>query len=143
MKKLIHLVLLAVSTNFAVCQLSADSMPRSNAPEGARVYIISPKDGETVASEFLVKFGLQGMGVAPAGTDMKNTGHHHLLIDVENLPDLDKPMGKDVMHFGGGQTEKLIKLEPGKHTLQLVLGNYLHIPHNPPVVSDKITVHVK
>lgn len=143
MKKLIQVIMLTVSTNFAIGAVNADTMPRSNSPEGARVYIISPKDGETVESEVLVKFGLQGMGVAPAGTDKENTGHHHLLIDVEKLPDMDKPMGKDVMHFGGGQTEKLIKLEKGKHTLQLMLGNYLHIPHNPPVVSDKITIHVK
>ena len=143
MKKLIQVIMFAVSTNFDIGGVNEDTMPRSNSPEGARVYIISPKDGETVESEVLVKFGLQGMGVAPAGTDKENTGHHHLLIDVEKLPDMDKPMGKNVMHFGGGQTEKLIKLEKGKHTLQLMLGNYLHVPHNPPVVSDKITIHVK
>ena len=121
----------------------ADGIPVSKSPEGAKVYIISPSDGETVDTEVLVKFGLQGMGVAPAGTDKENTGHHHLIVDGEKLPDLDKPMGSDVMHFGGGQTEKLVKLEKGKHTLQMILGNYLHVPHNPPVVSEKITIIVE
>ena len=121
----------------------ADGIPVSKSPEGAKVYIISPSDGETVDTEVLVKFGLQGMGVAPAGTDKENTGHHHLIVDGEKLPDLDKPMGSDVMHFGGGQTEKLVKLEKGKHTLQMILGNYLHVPHNPPVVSKKITIIVE
>jgi hypothetical protein len=121
----------------------AEGVPVSKSPEGAKVYIISPTDGETVGTEVLVKFGLSGMGVAPAGTDKENTGHHHLIIDGEKLPDLDKPMGSDVMHFGGGQTEKLIKLEKGKHTLQMILGNYMHVPHNPPVVSEKITINVE
>ena len=121
----------------------AEGVPVSKSPEGAKVYIISPTDGETVGTEVLVKFGLSGMGVAPAGTDKENTGHHHLIIDGEKLPDLDKPMGSDVMHFGGGQTEKLINLEKGKHTLQMILGNYLHVPHNPPVVSEKITINVE
>jgi len=114
----------------------------SKSPEGARTYIISPADGETVASEFIVKFGLQGMGVAPAGVKKENTGHHHLIIDGE-IPEMGKPMGSDVMHFGGGQTEKLIKLEKGKHTLQIILGNHFHIPHNPAIVSEKITIYVK
>ena len=121
----------------------AEGVPVSKSPEGAKVYIISPTDGETVGTEVLVKFGLSGMGVAPAGTDKENTGHHHLIIDGEKLPDMDKPMGLDVMHFGGGQTEKLIKLEKGKHTLQMILGNYMHVPHNPPVVSEKITINVE
>lgn len=92
---------------------------------------------------FTVRFGLMGMGVAPAGTDKANTGHHHLLIDGKELPAADKPMGKEVKHFGGGQTEASITLPKGDHTLQLVLGDMKHMPHNPPVVSGKITVHVK
>lgn len=117
----------------------------SKAPADARVYIIAPKDGEKVGRTFVVKFGLSGMGVAPAGVNMENTGHHHLLIDVDELPDMTKPLpaGENIIHFGGGQTETEITLPPGKHTLQLVMGNYLHIPHNPPVISEKITVIVE
>ena len=121
----------------------ADAMPKSASPEGAKVYIISPENGATVDKKVTVKFGLQGMGVSPAGLDKVNTGHHHLIIDGKALPDMHKPLGNEVTHFGGGQTEKTIELSAGKHTLQLVLGNYLHIPHNPPVVSEKITITVK
>ena len=142
MKKSFILGLLT-ALSLSTSMVFAEGVPVSKSPEGAKVYIISPTDGETVGTEVLVKFGLSGMGVAPAGTDKENTGHHHLIIDGEKLPDLDKPMGPDVMHFGGGQTEKLIKLEKGKHTLQMILGNYLHVPHNPPVVSEKITINVE
>ena len=83
------------------------------------------------------------MGIAPAGTDRDNTGHHHLLVDAKELPDLTKPLGKDVKHFGGGQTETTLTLEPGTHTLQLILGDMTHTPHNPPVVSEKVTITVK
>ena len=85
------------------------------------------------------------MGVAPAGADLKNTGHHHLLIDVNELPDMAKPLPAttEVKHFGGGQTETLLTLTPGTHTLQLLLGNHVHIPHDPPVLSKKITITVK
>ncbi len=115
----------------------------SPSANGAYVYIISPADGETVGQTVTVKFGLAGMGVSPAGLDKANTGHHHLLIDADSLPAAGVPMGKDVKHFGGGQTETTIELPKGKHTLQLVMGNYLHIPHEPPVVSEKITIYVK
>ena len=117
----------------------------SESPPGARVYIISPKDGQVVAKTFTVRFGLLNMGVAPAGVKVPNTGHHHLLINLENLPDMEKPLAfsENVRHFGGGQTETQVTLAPGKHTLQLLLGNYLHIPHKPPVLSEKITVIVK
>ncbi len=108
------------------------------------VYFITPRDGDTLSGEFKVQFGLSGMGVAPAGVDAENTGHHHLLIDVNSLPPLDAPLPKTdhVRHFGGGQTESTLSLKPGKHTLQLLLGNYAHIPHNPPVMSEKITITV-
>jgi len=112
-------------------------------PNDAMVYIISPTDGAEVSQTFTVKFGLKGMGVAPAGMDKKNTGHHHLLIDFAELPDMSQPLGGNVKHFGGGQTEVELTLPKGKHTLQLVLGDKLHIPHNPPVVSKKITIAVK
>ncbi|NRA55502.1 MAG: DUF4399 domain-containing protein [Gammaproteobacteria bacterium] len=111
--------------------------------QGANVYIISPADGETVSETFTVKFGLNGMGVAPAGTVRINTGHHHLLIDGLELPPLDQPMNKEIKHFGGGQTETTLTLAPGAHTLQLILGDKAHIPHNLPVISEKITIIVK
>lgn len=114
----------------------------SEAPASAQAYIISPKNGATVPTTFSVVFGLKGMGVAPAGTDKPNTGHHHLLIDGK-VPDMTQPLGKNVKHFGAGQTESEITLSPGKHTLQLILGDHRHIPHNPPVTSEEITVIVK
>jgi hypothetical protein len=110
----------------------------------AEVYIISPQDGDTLNGEITVRFGLRGMGVAPAGVEVANTGHHHLLIDMDTLPPLDMPLPKSdqLRHFGGGQTETTLGLEPGTHTLQLLLGNYSHVPHNPPVISEKITITV-
>lgn len=115
----------------------------SPAPEGAQVYIVSPQDGDTVGTNFTVVFGLANMGVAPAGIAMPNTGHHHLLINMDQLPDLGQPLGADVMHFGLGQTQASVTLEPGEHTLQLVLGDHMHVPHNPPVMSEKITITVE
>jgi len=119
--------------------------PRAAAPAGAEVYIQSPADGATVTSPVTVRFGLVGMGVSPAGVDKPNTGHHHLLIDVDPLPALDQPLPQtdQIRHFGGGQTEVDIELPPGQHTLQLVLGDYLHIPHEPPLISAKITITVR
>jgi len=140
--KSISVVLGVVFSLFAVVAQAGDMM-RSSSPEGAMLYIISPTDGAMVSEDVTVKFGLRGMGVAPAGVEKKNTGHHHLLVDGKMLPAFDKPMGKGVKHFGGGQTEAMIKLGKGKHTLQLVLGDRFHVPHNPPVVSKKITVTVK
>ena len=118
---------------------------RTPSPAGAEVYIISPKDGATVKSPVTVEFGLKGMGVAPAGVKFENTGHHHLLIDTDIPADQNVPLptSDNVRHFGKGQTEASIELKPGKHTLQLVLGDDKHTPHNPPVVSKKITITVK
>ncbi len=121
----------------------AAELPRSTSPDGAHLYIASPLDGETVSSPFTVTFGLRGMGVAPAGTDKKNTGHHHILIDSNELPAQNLPMGDAVKHFGGGQTEAMLTLEPGTHTLQLILGDKFHIQHQPPVMSKQITIIVK
>ncbi|MEL6553366.1 MAG: DUF4399 domain-containing protein [Cyanobacteria bacterium J06621_11] len=117
----------------------------SHADKSAYSYIISPSDGQTVPEEFTVKFGLSGMGVAPAGVDKEGTGHHHLLIDVDELPKLDEPLAatSHIKHFGGGQTEASISLPPGQHTLQLLLGNYTHVPHDNPVLSDKIEITVQ
>jgi len=127
------------------CAFSALTWAGTPAPEGARVYFISPADGEVVTSPVRVRFGLSGMGIAPAGTDRKHTGHHHLLIDVDKLPPLDQPLPSDAnhKHFGGGQTETELDLAPEKHTLQLLLGDMNHIPHEPALVSEKITIKVK
>lgn len=113
-------------------------------PPGAEVYFISPHDGDTVSSPVTVRFGLKNMGVAPAGVNVPNTGHHHLLIDT-GLPPLNKPIPSDAhhRHFGKGQTETSLELTPGKHTLQLLLGDYAHTPHSPPVMSKQITITVK
>ncbi|MDF7796753.1 DUF4399 domain-containing protein [Pseudomonas syringae] len=124
---------------------SAADIPRTAAPEGAEVYIISPKDGETVTSPFKVQFGLTGMGVAPAGVDVPETGHHHLLIDVKDQPSMNAPLpvSDNIRHFGKGQTETEINLPPGQHTLQLLMGDKGHMPLNPSVESKKITINVK
>lgn len=120
-------------------------MAGTPAPVNADVYFISPADGATVSGPVTVVFGLKNMGVAPAGTDVANTGHHHLLIDVATTPDLGKPVPADDhhKHFGAGQTETTITLPPGKHTLQLLLADKLHVPHSPAVMSKKITITVK
>ena len=112
---------------------------------GGRVFFASPKDGATVKSPVTIEFGLKGMGVAPAGVKFENTGHHHLLIDTDVPADQNAPLptSDNVRHFGKGQTEATIELKPGKHTLQLVLGDDKHTPHNPAVVSKKITITVK
>lgn len=125
--------------------LHAAPLPRTPAPEGARVYFISPQDGDTVRGEIVVRFGLEGMGVAPAGVQVAKTGHHHLLVDAKSLPPLDQPIPADETHrhFGAGQTETRIALPPGKHTLQLLLADHLHLPHDPPIASEVITVTVE
>tara|TARA_B100000700_G_scaffold299066_2_gene365723 strand:+ start:2850 stop:3287 length:438 start_codon:yes stop_codon:yes gene_type:complete len=143
MKRAWLIGVLAMFGGSVVATAQAQEMAQSEAPQDAQAYIISPQDGEVVSSTFKVKFGLSGMGVAPAGVDVKNTGHHHLLVDMESLPPMDQPMGGDIIHFGGGQTETTLTLEPGEHTLQIILGDKNHIPHNPAVVSEKITITVK
>ncbi|HEX5757134.1 MAG TPA: DUF4399 domain-containing protein [Arenimonas sp.] len=124
--------------------VAGSGLPRSPAPESAKLYFISPKDGETLSGPVTVRFGLSGMGVAPAGTVAEHTGHHHLVIDAP-LPAADQPIPNDAkhLHFGKGQTEAVVTLAPGKHTLQLLLGDHSHIPHDPPVVSERITITVE
>jgi hypothetical protein len=136
MKMLLLLLALGAAT--------AADLARSPAPPDVKLYIISPKDGETVASPVTVRFGLRGMGIAPAGIEMANTGHHHLLIDT-GPPPFKQPIPADAnhVHFGKGQTEAVVTLAPGRHTLQLLLGDHLHIPHDPPVISKPITIIVK
>ena len=138
------LKVLGVSAAVALSSLVfAQQMEKSPAADGAQAYIVSPMDGATVPTTFDVVFGLKGMGVAPAGTQVNNTGHHHLLVDAAELPDLDMPLGANVTHFGAGQTQTTLTLTPGQHTLQLILGDHMHIPHNPAVVSEKITITVR
>ena len=140
----VALALAAMTATF-VLPVSADSiLPRSSSPEGAKVYFIAPADGEEVSSPVIVRFGLSQMGVAPAGVQKESTGHHHLVVDADlPTPDLPIPASDSYRHFGKGQTEVELELEPGEHTLQLVLGDHLHIPHAPPVVSKRITIKVK
>ena len=140
-KKLVMFTLVALAAAGAA---SAEG-PRTKSPAGAEVYIISPQDGATVTSPVTVRFGLKGMGIAPAGIAFENSGHHHLLIDTE-MPRLDQPIpvgNKGVRHFNGGQTETQIILLPGTHTLQLVLGDYNHMSYMPPLASPKVTITVK
>jgi len=124
----------------------AAAMERQKSPAAAEAYIIAPSDGAKVHSPVTVRFGLKGMGIAPAGIKLDNTGHHHLFIDTDLPSDLGVPIpavdGK-VMHFGKGQTEVELTLAPGKHTLQLLLADYLHIPLDPVVASKKVTIVVQ
>ncbi|MBF8732945.1 DUF4399 domain-containing protein [Pseudomonas guariconensis] len=136
---------------------AADALKSQEPPQGAKVFIVSPADGATVDKTFTVKFGIEGMGLKPAGDATPHTGHHHLLVDVDKEPAADQPLpttlmpennaplpaGPQVLHFGKAQTEATITLAPGKHTLQLVLGDRFHVPFMPSVESQKITVQVK
>ena len=124
---------------------AALAQTRSQAPAGAEVYFIAPRDGQTVHGTVTVKFGLKGMGVAPAGVKFDNTGHHHLLVDTdlsEIKLDAPLPATDKIVHFGKGQTETTLTLPPGKHTLELLFADYLHIPFDPPLHSMKITITV-
>lgn len=117
---------------------------RTPAPADVELYFISPADGDVIQGPVTVRFGLRNMGVAPAGIDAPATGHHHLLVDAE-LPPLEQPIPADDRrrHFGKGQTETVLELAPGTHTLQLLLGDFAHVPFDPPIVSKKITITVK
>lgn len=137
--------------------IAADTLKSQEPPKEARVFIVSPVDGATVDKTFTVKFGIEGMALKPAGDHTPHTGHHHLLVDVDKAPVADMPLpaslmpqagtalpdGPQVLHFGKAQTETSITLTPGKHTLQLILGDQFHVPFKPSVVSQKITVEVK
>ena len=126
-------IFLIISAFFATFSISASP----------KVYFINLEDGDRLESPFLIQFGLSGMGIAPAGTDRANTGHHHLLINVNEI-DLSKPIpsSSSHIHFGGGQTESLIDLMPGDYSMQLVLGDMTHTPHNPPIISQRINITV-
>jgi hypothetical protein len=136
------LVALAIAMTFA--SFSAHAQGRA-APKDAVLYFVWPQNGATIKGAFWCRFGLRNMGVTHAGDDFHNSGHHHLLVDVADPLDPKEPIPQDKvhLHFGAGQTEAHIELPPGKHTLQLVLGDSQHYPFNPPVVSKKITVTIK
>lgn len=140
--KVFFSLIAAMTLNLSV--QAADSKT-SAAATAAKVSILEPANGATVPTTFTVKFGATGVNIVPAGVNQENSGHHHLLIDTETLPDLHLPLPTTdkVIHFGKGQTETQLTLTPGKHTLQLVLGNYAHIPGATPVISEKVTVTVK
>ena len=133
---------------FSLAVLAAGSLAfaqakRTPSPPGAKVYFIQPKDGQSVKGRVHVVMGLAGMGIAPAGIDSPQTGHHHLLINVDKVnPGVAIPNDDTHRHFGRGETETMLDLPAGKHTLQLVLADREHIPHNPPVMSPRITVTV-
>jgi len=134
----------AMAVAFAAGPALAQQTP---APDGAEVYVIQPEDGATVQSPVTVLFGVRNAGVAPAGVEMEGTLHHHLFLDRAPFGDDDAgvniPSDDNHIHFGGGQTQTTLELEPGEHTLQLVGGDHNHIPHDPPVVSGVITITVE
>ena len=128
----------------ALCVSAGHAQERTPAPQNAELYFISPADGSVLSNPISVRFGLKNMGVAPAGIQYDNTGHHHLLVDT-GLPAFNFPIINDEnhLHFGGGQTEVTLDLPPGDHTLQLLLGDFAHIPHKPAVMSERITITVE
>ncbi len=123
---------------------SAAGLPRTPAADGASVFFITPVDGETVSNPISIEFGIESMSVARAGDATPDSGHHHLIIDAE-LPNLSMPIpaNDNYIHFGDGSTSTEITLEPGTHTLRLLLGDHLHVPHDPPVTSETITIMVE
>jgi hypothetical protein len=133
-----------VAALFVSTTCHAEAIKKTKAPKGAKAYIISPKDGAKLKSPVKVVFGLSGMGVAPAGVKSPSTGHHHLIID-DSLPKEGQPIpaNENYKHFGKGQTETTIELKPGVHTLQIVLGDHIHVPHEPMIHSEKISITVE
>ncbi|MES2870055.1 MAG: DUF4399 domain-containing protein [Pseudomonadota bacterium] len=145
MKALLSRVALASMLMGASVMATAAGLESEPAPKGAEVFIVAPEDGATVDQTFTVKFGIKGMPLAPITEATPHAGHHHLLIDVDQLPAENAPIPADAnhIHFGKAQTETQVTLPPGKHTLQLILGNQVHVPFKPSIVSKKITVNVK
>ena len=142
MKRILTAISIAA---FAVVPLQAGA-GETPSPEGAKVYFVNLSDGDTVKSPVFIQFGLSGMGIAPAGVEKENTGHHHLIINEaiegEEL-EYAVPADEQHIHFGKGQTEATVELPAGTHTLQLVLGDWSHVPHDKPVMSERISVTVK
>lgn len=141
---MLRMVMVAVLILFPLAAIAQESHPPHPAPAGAKLYIIWPRDGQVVkGGKFWLRMGLKGMGIAPAGMAWPNAGHHHVLVDVEPPPgDEPIPNDRNHLHFGKGQTEARIELPPGRHTLQLILGDEKHVPFDPPLLSNKITITV-
>ena len=146
MKAFLSAIFLGLTAGFVLAGGETPSNP------DAKVYFVNLSDGDTVQSPVTVVFGMSGMGIAPAGTEVENTGHHHLLIDRPPLGQGEDgadelayglPSDENHMHFGGGQTEVTLDIAPGNHTLQLVLGDAGHVPHATPIVSEVITITVE
>ena len=152
MKNRLLLNLLAALFTFSVALSASTNLHSSEHSSGmvskvspdARVWIESPADMQQVSSPVTIMFGSSNVGISPAGKEAENSGHHHLLIDLDQLPAMDIPLpaSAQVVHFGRGQTEATLDLEPGTHSLQLLLGNHIHVPHARPVMSKKITITV-
>jgi Domain of unknown function (DUF4399) len=140
--RMFRLILLSVALASVSCAAQAQG---KSAPKDAVLYFVWPQNGTTIKGGFWARFGLRNMGVTHAGDEFQNSGHHHLLIDVQEPLDPKEPIPQDKshLHFGAGQTETRLELEPGKHTLQLVLGDAKHFPFSPPLVSEKITIRVR
>ncbi len=140
----LSLAVVDLSADEAVGDASSTQSLRSPSADGAAVGFRQLKDGDVVPTMFTVGFVITGMGVAPAGSNIENTGHHHLLIDVTELPAMDKslPKSDQLRHFGKGQTEVELTLPEGEHSLQLIFADYAHVPHDPPVMSERISITV-
>ena len=138
---LLHAILLMIATGLAADQQGIHQSPSS---DGAAVSISNLSDGDVVPPVFIVKFSISGMGIAPAGVEIENTGHHHLLIDVVEMPDFNQPLPAtdNIRHFGKGQSETELQLPEGEHSLQLLLADYAHVPHEPPVMSEVVVIIV-
>jgi hypothetical protein len=141
------IVIACALTGWAVSLPATQASAEDFWPPDAKVYFIEPADGAVVEGKVTVKFGLSGLGVAPAGVDKPKTGHHHVLVDTDppQGAELQEPLIMDEhhRHFGGGQTETMLALPPGPHTLQLIVGDMNHVPHDPPLISQKITITVQ
>lgn len=155
MKNIVLIIIIAVfvyagfnyyqPANTSIVKAPESSSLLSSSPENATVFILEPGDGTIVSSPVTIKFGISNMQIVPAGTNQENSGHHHILLDLAELPDMSQPLpaNDNIIHFGKGQTETTIELTPGAHSLQLLLGNYLHIPHEQAVLSKKISISVE
>jgi len=140
--KIARSIVLSAALAFVSFAAHAQGTP---APKDAVLYFIWPHDGATIKGGFWCRFGLRNMGITHAGDDFPNSGHHHLLVDATDPLDPHEPIPQDKnhLHFGAGQTEARLELPPGKHTLQLVLGDAKHYLFDPPIMSEKITVNIR
>jgi hypothetical protein len=143
LKTMLHIGLLACCLA-AICGTALADNQRSPSAEGASIAFANLADGDVVPPGYIAKFTISGMGIAPAGSEIENTGHFHLLIDLAELPPLDQPLPAtdQIVHFGKGQSETTLDLTEGRHRLQLLLADYAHVAHDPPVLSEVITITV-